>query len=174
MTVTEGSQFALVPRPAERPFADRVWSLETHQTRRESHERSDGAPLPHDRVELKQATLEARIALEEAVVAAAMAAQRAISMAEVLDEALAVLEETEGVTAAPSLVHEVKIPPAALSPREREVLALVAEGRTNKAIAETLFVSPNTIKTHVASLLAKLRADSRAQLAAIATRGALR
>ncbi len=60
-----------------------------------------------------------------------------------------------------------------LTPREREVLALVAEGRSNKAIAEALFVSPNTIKTHVASLLHKLHADTRVQLAALAARGAL-
>jgi ATP/maltotriose-dependent transcriptional regulator MalT len=50
------------------------------------------------------------------------------------------------------------------------VLALVAEGRSNKAIAEALFVSPNTVKTHIASLMTKLHADSRAQLAAIAAR----
>jgi two-component system, NarL family, nitrate/nitrite response regulator NarL len=60
-----------------------------------------------------------------------------------------------------------------LSPREREVLALVAAGQTNKAIAEALYVSPNTVKTHVSSLLHKLRADTRVQLAAIATRQGL-
>jgi hypothetical protein len=49
------------------------------------------------------------------------------------------------------------------------VLTLVAAGQTNKAIAEALFVSPNTVKTHVASLLHKLQADTRVQLAAIAT-----
>ncbi len=54
------------------------------------------------------------------------------------------------------------------------MLALVAEGRTNKAIAEALFVSPNTVKTHVASLLNKLGVDSRVQLAAIATEQGLR
>ena len=59
---------------------------------------------------------------------------------------------------------------APLSPREREVLALVAAGRSNKAIAEELFISPNTVKTHVASLLTKLQAGSRAHLAAIAAR----
>jgi DNA-binding NarL/FixJ family response regulator len=50
------------------------------------------------------------------------------------------------------------------------VLALVAEGRSNKAIAAALFISPNTVKTHVASLLNKLGADSRVQLAAFAAR----
>ena len=61
-----------------------------------------------------------------------------------------------------------------LSPREREVLALVAEGRSNKDIAEALFVSPNTIKTHVASLLNKLDVHTRVQLATIAARQAQR
>jgi two-component system NarL family response regulator len=60
-----------------------------------------------------------------------------------------------------------------LSPREREVLALVAAGQTNKAIASALYVSPNTVKTHVTALLHKLQADSRVQLAAIATKQGL-
>jgi DNA-binding NarL/FixJ family response regulator len=56
-----------------------------------------------------------------------------------------------------------------ISPREQEVLILLAEGRTNKAIADALFVAPSTIKTHVTSLLTKLDAENRAHLAAIAT-----
>jgi two-component system, NarL family, response regulator LiaR len=48
------------------------------------------------------------------------------------------------------------------------VLALVAEGRSNQEIAEALFVAHSTAKTHVASLLTKLDADNRAQLATIA------
>jgi DNA-binding NarL/FixJ family response regulator len=50
---------------------------------------------------------------------------------------------------------------------------LVAAGQTNKAIADALYVSPNTVKTHVSSLLHKLRADTRVQLAAIATKHGL-
>ena len=57
--------------------------------------------------------------------------------------------------------------------REREVLMLVAAGQTNKAIADALYVSPNTVKTHVSSLLHKLQADTRVQLAAIATKHGL-
>ena len=115
--------------------------------------------------------MEARWALEEAVVAAAVAAQRAIEVAAALDETLAVLAAAEsGAEHAPTLPKAAEADMDALSPREREVLALVAEGRSNKAIAEALYVSPNTVKTHVASLLSKLHADSRAQLAAIAAR----
>jgi DNA-binding NarL/FixJ family response regulator len=45
---------------------------------------------------------------------------------------------------------------ALLTPREREVLALMAEGRTNVGIAKRLFVSERTVETHIASILAKL------------------
>lgn len=44
-----------------------------------------------------------------------------------------------------------------LTPREREVLALMAEGRSNRAISERLFLSPKTIETHVNSIFLKLR-----------------
>lgn len=45
---------------------------------------------------------------------------------------------------------------AALTPREREVLALMAEGRTNRGIARRLWLTERTVETHVASILAKL------------------
>jgi DNA-binding NarL/FixJ family response regulator len=51
-----------------------------------------------------------------------------------------------------------------LTPRELEVLALVGAGRSNADIAETLVVSPLTVKTHVSRLLSKLAARDRAQL----------
>jgi DNA-binding NarL/FixJ family response regulator len=43
-----------------------------------------------------------------------------------------------------------------LSPREREVLGLIAEGRTNSAIARTLFITPGAVEKHITSILTKL------------------
>ena len=57
---------------------------------------------------------------------------------------------------------------AALTPREREVLALVGRGASNAEVAAALVVSPLTAKTHVARLFAKLGARDRAQLVVIA------
>src|SRR5579871_1242849 len=58
----------------------------------------------------------------------------------------------------------------ALSPRERDVLALLAEGASNKEIARALAVSVHTAKFHVASLIEKLGARSRTEATAIAIR----
>jgi len=54
----------------------------------------------------------------------------------------------------------------ALTPRERQVVALLAGGRSNKAIAEELYISPATAARHVANILAKLGFTSRTQIAA--------
>jgi DNA-binding CsgD family transcriptional regulator len=55
---------------------------------------------------------------------------------------------------------------ALLTPRERDVIDLLATGATNRAIARELVVSPDTIKTHVSSVLHKLGASSRADAVA--------
>ncbi len=57
---------------------------------------------------------------------------------------------------------------AGLSPREWEVLRLLMTGLTNRTIASRLAISPNTVNKHVASILEKLQARSRAQATAIA------
>ena len=57
-----------------------------------------------------------------------------------------------------------------LTPREREVLALLARGRPNKVIARDLGVSERTVKTHVSNILAKLNLTDRTQAAVYAVR----
>jgi len=61
---------------------------------------------------------------------------------------------------------------AALTPREREVLWLIAQGRSNPAIASALFISPKLVEKHVASIFGKLGlapsdSDNRRVIAAI-------
>jgi two-component system response regulator DevR len=67
---------------------------------------------------------------------------------------------TNRSTAAPG--HEM----AGVSAREREVLALLAQGLTDREIGERLGISPRTVETHVGSLLSKLGVRNRAQAAA--------
>lgn len=55
-----------------------------------------------------------------------------------------------------------------LTPREREILALLAEGHQNRAIAERLGIAERTVKFHVGEILARLGAVNRAQAVAIA------
>ncbi|MEQ4206912.1 AAA family ATPase [Actinopolymorpha sp. B9G3] len=52
----------------------------------------------------------------------------------------------------------------ALTETERRVAQLIAEGRTNRAVAQALFLSPNTVGTHLRSIFGKLRVNSRVQL----------
>jgi DNA-binding NarL/FixJ family response regulator len=62
------------------------------------------------------------------------------------------------------------VPPAigTLSPREREILVGLARGRTNRELADDLFVSEATVKTHVSNLLTKLGVRNRVQAVVIA------
>ncbi len=62
--------------------------------------------------------------------------------------------------------------PARLTPREREVLALIEQGLPNKAIARTLSIEVRTVKNHVHNILDKLQVGGRGEAAALA-RGVL-
>jgi DNA-binding CsgD family transcriptional regulator len=64
----------------------------------------------------------------------------------------------------------VAIDELGLTPREREVLALVADGRTNRQIAAALFISDKTASVHVSNILAKLGVANRGEAAAVAHR----
>jgi DNA-binding CsgD family transcriptional regulator len=74
-----------------------------------------------------------------------------------------------------ALLGELAAPawPAGLSSREVEVLRLIAAGRSNRAIAQALFISPNTVLRHVSHIFAKTGVANRAEAAAYATRHGL-
>ncbi|MEO9239137.1 MAG: response regulator transcription factor, partial [Jatrophihabitantaceae bacterium] len=62
---------------------------------------------------------------------------------------------------------------AELTPRERDVLALLVQGRTNRQVARQLYISEKTVSVHVSNLLAKLGVRSRAEAAVLARRDGL-
>jgi DNA-binding NarL/FixJ family response regulator len=83
-----------------------------------------------------------------------------------------------GFSAAPATIAPTNQPLkqaelAQLTPREREVLRLIATGLTNRDIAQQLFISEGTVKTHVTHLLNRLNLRNRSQLAIYANSGAI-
>lgn len=97
--------------------------------------------------------------------AAAWDAGRRLSLEEAATEALAATPNDESVPGTPP-VH-------GLSARETDVLRLLAEGRSNRAIAENLSLSERTVEHHVTHILAKLGLDSRTSAATFAIRNGL-
>ncbi|MGH2561191.1 MAG: response regulator transcription factor, partial [Thermomicrobiales bacterium] len=95
--------------------------------------------------------------------AAAWEDGRRWTLEQTLAEAQALLSEPAGPerpSAAPA--------PFGLTPREQEVLHLLARRFTDREIAEALFISPHTVARHVSGILAKLGVHSRREAAAVA------
>ena len=76
----------------------------------------------------------------------------------------------EAAHADPVLPKQQRIGSTLLSPREQEVLQLVAEGLSNKQIAQQLIVAEGTVKYYLTSILNKLGVDNRAQAVAVAAK----
>jgi predicted ATPase/DNA-binding CsgD family transcriptional regulator len=128
------------------------------------------APVIGDYPSVTQAFAAARERLGDEAYHAALAAGQRLS----LDEAVRDLQMAEPAVApavAPSARDEAAT--LGLTPRERQVLALLCERMTDLEIAERLFLSPRTIEGHVSHLLGKLGVANRRDAAAAAVRLAL-
>lgn len=82
-----------------------------------------------------------------------------------LDAARATFEELEAapaLQAVAALVEEAAGPPGGLTPREVEVLRLVATGATNREVADALVISQKTVARHLSNMFTKLGVSSRA------------
>jgi DNA-binding NarL/FixJ family response regulator len=100
-------------------------------------------------------------------------ARRELEAAELAFGALGAQGRARAAAARLEALGTARPPPDAgcpLSPRELDVLRLIADGRTNADIAERLFLSPHTVKRHVANILGRLSESSRAAAATRATR----
>ena len=67
------------------------------------------------------------------------------------------------ISAQPFALNKARLRELGITPREREILELIAAGLSNREIAEKLFVSENTVKTHSSRLFDKLSAKRRTQ-----------
>lgn len=79
-----------------------------------------------------------------------------------------VIREVPVPVDAPFAINSASVERLGVTPRELEILRLIAEGLSNREIAERLYVSENTVKTHSANLFTKLSARRRTQAVQIA------
>ena len=124
-----------------------------------------------ERAAYERAAEVARARLGESAFGAAWAAGEVMTEDEAVAEAATACAATAVLGdpgAAPTTVSRAMTPSAVLTPREVEVLTLIAAGRTDKEIAAALFLSPRTVHHHVANLLAKLGVGTRTAAAAVA------
>jgi DNA-binding CsgD family transcriptional regulator len=136
-----------------------------------------GLPLPPSgRDWYDHAVAEVRARLGEGAVASAWAAGRALPLPQAIAEALSLAETAPVPTqlpVEPALPASADLPGGKLTPREAEVLRLLAQGASNQEIGAALCISPRTVGVHVGNILAKLGVESRAAAVAYAHRQGL-
>ena len=117
-----------------------------------------------ERLAYARATADAGAALGEESFVAAWAAGQALTEEAAVAVARAFLATVECASTATAMTDPAAV--IGLSPRELEVLRLVAEGRSDREIAAALFIGPATVRTHLTSVFGKL--DVRSRTAAVA------
>ncbi len=100
-------------------------------------------------------------------------AVRRLSSGEQLLSQQEIIEALRFVTRERTQNHEAQSMIATLTPREREVIQGLAEGLSDKQMAEKLYLGPGTIRAHLTSILAKLEVESRLQVLLFAVRHSL-
>ena len=126
-------------------------------------DRSGIAGWPTEQERDEQATVAVRAILGSEMFDRELACGRALPVSNVVAEALACSEPVESPS--PSSGN--------LSSRERDVLRLLIAGRSDREIAETLFISPRTASRHVGAIISKLDVASRGEAAVVAIRNRL-
>jgi len=117
----------------------------------------------------EQIATEAHARLSEPAFAAAWEEGQDVPFADAIADAMSLASVTH---AQPQTVH-ADATACGLTPRELDVLRLLAEGRSDREIGEALFIGTRTVQTHVGNLFAKLGVNSRAEAAAVAVRRGL-
>jgi non-specific serine/threonine protein kinase len=123
------------------------------------------APSAADRVYLDRVAALARLALGDDAYSEHWVAGEGLSVVEAVEYGLTVEQPSLGDPMAPRNSGNQ------LTPREREVVGLVARGMSNREIAEALIVTERTVEAHVSKALGKLGLNSRTQVAILVARG---
>jgi DNA-binding CsgD family transcriptional regulator len=155
-----GHLCAATGRPAE---AVTLWSARTAQCRA-----AGVVEPPHDKRDRERPLAEARRALDAQQLAAARSRGAAMTLAAAVEFALLITSEEVPDTPDTPDTSVARSGLTRLSPRERELVTLVAQGRTDAQIAEQLFISVRTVRTHLDRIRDKSGCRRRADLTRLA------
>ena len=125
------------------------------------------ALVPRQMTVYERNVAQARTALGKAVFATVWAEGRRLSPDEARAEAFQAIRAIQGASVSEPTTHGVEL---SLTPRELDVLRLVDDGRSDRAIADALFIGPGTVRTHLANVFGKLDVGSRTAAVAVARR----